>query len=88
MRNSIAITFCVALLTVSTLGGCASSMYSGVPDDSRYAVPTGEDRSYVGGEPESTEEATAEARPEDNPDAQYVYRGGRDPVSGRAHKQM
>lgn len=42
------------------------------------------DRSYVGGQPD------AERPPEARPDAEqkYEYRGGRDPVSGRAKTQM
>jgi hypothetical protein len=63
-------------------------MYSGTPDDTvSYSVAPAYDPSYVGrkapadeAEPAQQQAWTAEQK--------YEYRGGRDPVSGRANTQM
>ena len=80
----------LALVLFSTvaLGGCQSPMYSGTPDDTySYSVAPAYDPSYVGRnapadetEPTQQQAWTAEQK--------YEYRGGRDPVSGRANTQL
>jgi hypothetical protein len=77
-----------AALAALALAGCQSPMYSGTPDDMGYAVaPTYEDRSYVG-----RNEQAGDAKPAEQQawtaDRSYEYRGGRDPVSGKAGTQM
>ena len=62
------------------LGGCQSPMYSGTPDDMSY-----QDRSYIG----RNEEVDGQPGEESwTADQKYEYRGGRDPVTGRANTQM
>lgn len=76
-----ATTLAALLLVTLALGGCQSPMYSGTPDDMSV-----QERSYIGrnehaDQQQPTEELwTAEQR--------YEYRGGRDPVTGRANRQM
>jgi hypothetical protein len=87
---------CVLVVVVActlALGGCASTMSSGTPDDAygasiapSYAPGTYEPPYQVGAQrdeeeqPESAQAWTAEQK--------YEYRGGRDPVTGRAKTQM
>jgi hypothetical protein len=81
-RSAVAAT----LISALALGGCQSPMYSGTPDDMNYGVAPSSSPSYVGrnektGEGQSADEAwTAEKK--------YEYRGGRDPITGRANSQM
>ncbi|KAB2941541.1 MAG: hypothetical protein K8F92_11520 [Hyphomicrobium sp.] len=75
--SSLAAAFLGALV----LAGCQSPMYSRTPDDMNAPY---QDRSYVGGQP--TEERPLEASPD--AEQEYEYRGGRDPVTGRAKTQM
>jgi hypothetical protein len=72
-----------ALLACLALAGCQSPMYSGTLDD---LSPSHRDRSYIGAEPQAAEEHEPDARP--TTEQQYEYRGGRDPVTGRARTQM
>jgi hypothetical protein len=60
-------------------------MYSGTPDDTySYSVAPAYDPSYVGGDAQAKEPA----RQAWSAEQKYEYRGGRDPVSGRAGTQM
>lgn len=77
------------------LGGCQSPMYSGTPDEPRasvapdYAPGTYEPPAKVGGNYDADdEEASAEAQPSSEEVQKYEYRGGRDPITGRAKTQM
>ncbi len=82
----------LAAVAISALsfGGCASPMYSGTPDDTSnpaiapaYAPGAYEPPYQVGArrdEDEQPAEWTAEQK--------FEYRGGRDPVTGRAKQQM
>jgi hypothetical protein len=75
-----------ALFSALALGGCQSPMYSGTPDDMSYAVAPNYDPSYVG-----RSDKTDEAQPGEQTwtaEQKYEYRGGRDPVTGRASSQM
>lgn len=72
-----------ALLGAAVVAGCQSPMYSGTPDDMSAGH---QDRSYVGGEPEADAAPPRSASPTREQD--YEYRGGRDPVTGRAKTRM
>jgi hypothetical protein len=81
----------IVAATCLALGGCQSPMYSGVPDDQftgsiapSYAPGTYEPPSKVGRAEEEDHEPMPTARAE----PQYEYRGGRDPVTGRAKTQL
>jgi hypothetical protein len=75
-----AVLFCAV-----ALGGCQSPMYSGTPEDMSYAVAPSYDPSYVG-RSDKTEGQPAEQAW--SAEQKYEYRGGRDPVTGRANSQM
>jgi hypothetical protein len=70
------------------LGGCESAMYGGTPDDMSAAIA--QPPYQVGGisneEPEEVQ--SAPERHASDEGRQYEYRGGRDPVTGRAKTQM
>ena len=85
----ISLAMVVAVAATLALGGCASTMSSGTPDDAYSAsiAPNNYERPYQVGaqrdeeeQPESAQAWTAEQK--------YEYRGGRDPVTGRAKTQM
>ena len=78
--------FILALFSSVALGGCQSPMYSGTPDTYSYSVAPSHDPSYVGGNPEAR--AAEPAQQAWTSEQKYEYRGGRDPVSGRASTQM
>lgn len=77
------------------LGGCQSPMYSGVPDDAMsasiapsYSPGTYEPPAKVG-RAYDDEESEPEPAPTAHVDErQYEYRGGRDPITGRAKTQL
>lgn len=75
-----------ALLGAAFLGGCQSPMYSGTPDD------TGSVTAPVSGEtydpPAKVGRSAEEPEASSDDDRQYEYRGGRDPITGRAQTQM
>lgn len=77
------------------LGGCQSPMYSGTPDDMGasiapdYAPGTYEPPAKVGGQYDADEEtASPQADQSAEQGKRYEYRGGRDPITGRAKTQM
>ena len=82
----------VAAVAALALGGCASTMSSGTPDDAHSAsIAPG----YAPGIYEPPYQVGAQRDEEEHPAAQewaaeqkYEYRGGRDPVTGRAKTQM
>ena len=82
----------VAAVAALVLGGCASTMSSGTPDDASsasiapsYAPGTYEPPYQVGAQRDEEEQpASQEWAAEPN----YEYRGGRDPITGRAKTQM
>lgn len=76
----------LALFSAVALGGCQSPMYSGTPDDTYYSVAPTHDPSYVGGNAQADEAEPAQQAW--TAEQKYEYRGGRDPVSGRASTQM
>jgi hypothetical protein len=77
----------LALFSAVALGGCQSPMYSGTPDDTySYSVAPAYDPSYVGGNAQADEAEPAQQAWA--AEQKYEYRGGRDPVSGRASTQM
>lgn len=89
---TLAITLGAALLCA----GCQSPMYSGMPEEdfsrsaaSAYAPGTYEPPYQVGrhGEEDLEEEEVA-APVQAEVEQKYQYRGGRDPVTGRAKTQM
>lgn len=84
MRTSTALT--VALLAALSLGGCQSPMYSGTPDDMSAVPPSYQERSYIGRNEQADEQQPAEEP--STAERKYEYRGGRDPVTGRANTQM
>jgi len=95
MRNMSASSvslLAAGILAAMALGGCQSAMYSGTPEDMSgsvapaYGPDTYEPPYQVGGAKEGGAADQKEA--EQSPDGQYVYRGGRDPVTGRAKTQM
>jgi hypothetical protein len=82
----------VAALAALALGGCASTMSSGTPDDAYsasvtpgYASRTYEPPYQVGAQRDEEEQPAAQ---EWTAEQKYEYRGGRDPVTGRAKTQM
>ncbi len=82
----------VAALGALALGGCSSAMYGGTPSDmsgsvtSQYAPGTYEPPYQVGAAGDHAE--PAEAAPQWTAEQKYEYRGGRDPLTGRAKIQM
>jgi hypothetical protein len=76
-----------ALLSVM-LAGCQSAMYGGIPDDMSGSVTQAPYR--VGGktEAEADEAPLPPAQSASFEGKDSVYRGGRDPVTGRAKIQM
>jgi uncharacterized protein YceK len=87
-RSMIHLRHCslvVAAAAALALGGCASTMSSGTPDDaygaSSYAPPPYQ----VGAQRDEEERPAAQ---EWTAEQKYEYRGGRDPVTGRAKTQM
>jgi hypothetical protein len=90
--HSRAFALVVAAVAAMALGGCASTMSSGTPDDvsgasiaPSYAPGTYEPPYQVGAQrgeemPPAAQERAAEQK--------YEYRGGRDPVTGRAKTQI
>lgn len=88
IRNALA----VAAVAVLALGGCASNMSSGMTDDGSsasnvpsYAPGTYEPPYQVGAPPEEKEQPATQ---EGGTEQKYEYRGGRDPLTGRAKTQM
>jgi hypothetical protein len=85
-KGAIVLVVCAA----AAAGGCAGPMYAGAPDDLYYSAAPPSQRSYVGADdayddaeydqPAATEDWAQETR--------YEYRGGRDPATGRAKKQL
>ena len=82
----------VAAVAALALGGCASTMSSGTPDDAyrasiapSYAPGTYEPPYQVGAQRDEEEQPAAQ---EWSAEQKYEYRGGRDPVTGRAKTQM
>ncbi len=61
-------------------------MYSGTPDDMSAVPPSYQERSYVGRNVQGEEQQPAEEP--STAEQKYEYRGGRDPVTGRANTQM
>jgi hypothetical protein len=80
--SALATTLAVAL----AVGGCQSPMYSGTPDDMSAVAPSYQGRSYVGRSERVDEQQPAEENW--TAEQKYEYRGGRDPVTGRANTQM
>ena len=76
------------LLAALALGGCQSPMYSGTPDDMSAVSPSYQERSYVGRNEQAGEQQRAPAEETWTAEQKYEYRGGRDPVSGRANTQL
>jgi hypothetical protein len=84
----IAPALALTCLAGLALGGCQSPMYSGTPEDMSYAVaPTYSpgNPAYIGRNENAGEEPSEQAW---TAERNYEYRGGRDPVSGRATTQM
>ena len=81
------------LVAALPMGGCASQMYGGTPSDmnvsmnSQYAPGTYEPPYQVGAAREDEAEPAAE-NAQWTAEQKYEYRGGRDPVTGRAKTQM
>ena len=82
----------VAAVATLALGGCASTMSSGTPGDTNsasmapgYAPRTYEPPYQVGAQRDEEEQPAAQ---EWSAEQKYEYRGGRDPVTGRAKTQM
>jgi hypothetical protein len=82
----------VAAVAALALGGCASTMSSGTPDNAysasiapSYAPGTYEPPYQVGAQRDEEEQPAAQ---EWTAEQKYEYRGGRDPVTGRARRQM
>ena len=91
-----AVALSVALSAAVMCAGCQSPMYSGVPEEefSRgpapdYAPGTYEPPYQVGRQSEEqSEEEDVEPPVQAEAEQKYQYRGGRDPVTGRAKTQM
>ena len=89
-------TLAVALSAAIVCAGCQSPMYSGTAEDGfgRGPAPTYSPGTYeppyqVGGQSEEqSEEEEVEPPLQAEADQKYQYRGGRDPVTGRAKTQM
>ena len=78
----------VAAIAALALGGCASTMSSATPDDAysaSVAPRTYEPPYQVGAQRDEEEQPAAQ---EWAAEQNYEYRGGRDPVTGRAKTQM
>jgi hypothetical protein len=83
----------LAVGLVLALGGCQSPMYAGSPDDGASLAPIYAPGTY---EPPYDQRSNvgrgAEEKPSQSdvsaPAEAYEYRGGRDPVTGRAKTQM
>jgi hypothetical protein len=82
----------IAAAAALALGGCASTMSSGTPDDAyrasiapSYAPGTYEPPYQVGAQRDEEQQPAAQ---EWEAEQKYEYRGGRDPVTGRARTQM
>ncbi|MTD94519.1 hypothetical protein GIW81_09270 [Hyphomicrobium sp. xq] len=82
----------VAAFAALALGGCASTMSSGTPDDAysasiapSYAPGTYDPPYQVGAQRDEEEQPAAQAWAAEQ---KFEYRGGRDPVTGRAKTQM
>jgi len=74
----------VALLTLA-LAGCQTPLAQGGAEPPYQMGGSG---AHAEGDQQAAEPA-AETRPDrENPDREYEYRGGRDPITGRAEKQM
>lgn len=78
------------LISGALLGGCQSPMYSGANDMSGSVA---EPPYKVGGKPDQADDdadTASEAEPgsSDAEGRQYEYRGGRDPITGKAKTQM
>ena len=80
--SALAATLAVAL----AVGGCQSPMYSGTSDDMSAVAPRYQWRSYVGRSERADEQQPAEENW--TAEQKYEYRGGRDPVTGRANTQL
>jgi hypothetical protein len=83
----------VAAVAALALGGCASTMLSSGTPDAAYRASIAP--SYAPGTYEPPYQVGAQRDEEQQPAAQewvaeqkYEYRGGRDPVTGRARTQM
>ena len=95
-------SFCKTWMLAMVLGaavacaGCQSPMYSGMPEEdfSRGTAPTYAPGTYeppyqVGGQAAEEQEEDEVAPPvQAEVEQKYQYRGGRDPVTGRAKTQM
>ena len=88
-RPKVSIALIAAGLASLALGGCQSPMYSGTPEYMSASVaPAYSPDTY---EPPARVGRTDQDEPEQQvsqDDAKYVYRGGRDPITGKAEKQM
>ena len=89
-------TLTIALCVAVACAGCQSPMYSGTAEDGfgrgpapAYSPGTYEPPYQVGGRSEEqSEEEEVEPPVQAEADQKYQYRGGRDPVTGRAKTQM
>ena len=70
------------------LGGCQSPMYSGTPDDMSATRWRPASRSLLRRPQRSRPTRTKPADQAWTAEQKYEYRGGRDPVTGRANTQM
>ena len=61
-------------------------MYSGAPDDMSLREAPSSNPSYVGRSEKTDEGQSADRAP--TAERKYEYRGGRDPITGRANSQM
>jgi hypothetical protein len=94
-KSTISLRHCALVAATAgalALGGCASAMSSGTPDDAYSAsiAPTNAQGNYeppyrVGAQREEEEQQGAQDWAAEQ---KYEYRGGRDPVTGRAKTQM
>jgi hypothetical protein len=83
----ITLAMVVAVAGTLALGGCASTMSSGTPDDVYGAaiVPSYAPPYQVGAQGEEEEQPAPQVW---TAEQKYEYRGGRDPVTGRAKTQL
>ena len=83
----VTLAMIVAVAGTLALGGCASTMSSGTPDDVYGAsiAPSYAPPYQVGAQGDEEESASAQVW---TAEQKYKYRGGRDPVTGRAKTQM
>jgi len=73
------------------MGGCAGPMYAGQPDEMYYSAPRSDERSYVGGDMRDEEVGYDDEQPVTDAaphEPQYEYRGGRDPITGKAKTRL